>query len=203
MTDPSCIGIVVCGGQSRRMGQDKSLMIYHELPQRYHLAAMLQSCCNKVLLSLNPVQEDNSAYPVLVDAAPYHYAGPAAALLTASAAFPGRDFLLLGCDYPLLDEQELHRFIKTLQQQTIAAAFYNEAAGLYEPLLAYYSAAAAHLLHAQYLEGQSSLQRLLHKVGADRYFPGHSDTIFSADNPDAARQARVLLAQRKKGGDLQ
>ncbi|WP_118976685.1 NTP transferase domain-containing protein [Taibaiella koreensis] len=200
MTDLSCLGVVVCGGRSSRMGQDKSLIAYHGLPQRYHMAGLLQPFCDQVLLSLNSRQQDHSgAFPILTDTDPYLDAGPVAALLSATAAFPGHSFLLFGCDYPLLEARELGRFVQMLRPEALAVAFYNEAAGLYEPLLAWYSAGAAVLMEQQYREGQRSLQHFLKSIAADRYIPLWADSIISVDDPQTAAQVMARIAQRKTG----
>ena len=46
-------GLVVCGGQSTRMGMDKSQLQYHGVPQREWLYELLQPLCEDVYISLS------------------------------------------------------------------------------------------------------------------------------------------------------
>jgi hypothetical protein len=62
-------GLVVCGGNSSRMGSDKSMLIYYEKPQRYHVYQMLQPFCEKVFISCNEKQATaiEDGYNILAD----------------------------------------------------------------------------------------------------------------------------------------
>lgn len=191
-------GIVVCGGRSSRMGEDKSLITYHHLPQRYHAAQLLQPYCDPVFLSLNDSQEDKPGlYPVLTDAEGLQDTGPMAALLTAAQQLPGRSFLVLGCDYPLLDAGHLASFVASIVPEAPASAFYNKAVGLYEPLLACYTDKGIALLLQYYAQGGRSLQQWLQQVNAGRYLPQDMDCILSVDDPAMAARVKVQLRQRK------
>ena len=47
----SCI--ILCGGQSRRMGQDKGSMIIHDKPMINHILSTLNNEINEVIIVLN------------------------------------------------------------------------------------------------------------------------------------------------------
>src|SRR5690242_8452653 len=105
-------GIVLCGGQSSRMGKDKSLISYYNKPQRYHVYDMLQPFCEKVIISCNEKQSGGieKEYDILADHDSYSGIGPMAALLTAFTNFPEKNILLVGCDYPFLTAASLRSF---------------------------------------------------------------------------------------------
>lgn len=200
MIAPQYTGIVVCGGRSSRMGEDKSLLVYHQLPQRYHAAHLLQPYCDQVFLSLNDTQQDSSGlYPVLTDAPELRDTGPMAALLTAAQRLPGRSVLVLGCDYPLMNAGDIASFVASVAPEAPATAFYNVAAGLYEPLLACYTARGMALLLQYYAQGLRSLQQWLQQVVAIRYLPQDMDCMLSVDDPVTAARVRARLGQRKSG----
>ena len=144
---PGTIGLVVCGGQSSRMGTDKSLLLYHDKPQRYHLYDMLQPFCENVYISCNKEQAMNMepGYDLLPDHPSYSNIGPMAALLSAFKEFPQKNILFIGCDYPFLNVVDLRLFAGYCHTDT-AISFYNEKENIYEPLLAWYPCSSAGVL---------------------------------------------------------
>ncbi|RYE15297.1 MAG: molybdenum cofactor guanylyltransferase, partial [Sphingobacteriales bacterium] len=109
----SLYGLVVCGGKSTRMGTDKSILNYHGQPQRYHLYNMLNTLCERSFISCNGEQATTipDKYAVIVDDDKYGDIGPMKALLTAIDKHPNKSFLVVGCDYPYQNENELRRLI--------------------------------------------------------------------------------------------
>lgn len=192
---PGLYGIVVCGGRSSRMGTDKSLLQYHGRPQYLHLYHMLEPFCEKVFISCNSTQVDTilNGYPILADLPIYKNIGPMAALLTAFQQFPGKDMLIIGCDYPFLCPEDIDAFLQSLEKTAFATAFYNEAAGIYEPLLACYSHRCAAALLKMYENKTRSLQHLLFENKANKFFPANLRCIKSVDTEDEYRKAKVLV----------
>ncbi|XZF14910.1 NTP transferase domain-containing protein [Chitinophagaceae bacterium MMS25-I14] len=188
-------GLVICGGQSSRMGTDKSRLSYHGTEQRYHVYHLLQHFCEKTFIACNEQQaiSVNKDYDLITDAKRYAAIGPAAALLTASDQLPGKNFLVAGCDYPFLTREELQLFVADLKEKT--AAFYNEMASVYEPLLAWYTIDATDILREMFLQGKSSLQQLLKTVHAEKYFPSDAAAIKSIDTPGDYKTALKMLHQ--------
>src|SRR6478735_6633462 len=95
-------GLVICGGQSTRMGTDKSLLDYYGKAQRYYVHEMLQPFCEKVFLSCNEQQAATITgnYETIADAPAYSDIGPMAGLLSAFGQYPDKAFLVVACDYP-------------------------------------------------------------------------------------------------------
>lgn len=191
-------GLVVCGGQSTRMGNDKSLIDYHGKPQRYYLYEMLEQICDKVFISCNRHQAESitNTYALLADLPVYDQIGPMAALLTAFEACPACDFLVVGCDYPHLSDRDLKEFLKSVDSKRIASAFYQKESGMYEPLLAWYSHrsgnALAHMFHQQ----QYSLQHFLRENNAEKYDPPRPKNIVSVDTPEAYQKAKEQITRK-------
>lgn len=188
-------GIVVCGGRSSRMGSDKSSLVYHKVPQWQYVYQMLQGLNLDTYISVNEKQATMlpGDLPLLPDLLSCRDTGPAAALLTAGDRFPGKDLLLIGCDYPFLKFSVLEHFLQFVQEGGTAAAFYNKKENLYEPLLAYYPATAAVTLQDQVRVGNYSLQSLLRQLGARKFFPEDSNSICSVDTPGQYHAARKYL----------
>ncbi len=111
-----CVGVVLAGGASRRMGQDKALLrldgeatLLECAIARLHEAgleevAVVVSTPERAH-SLRAAMPKAGAVPFLVDAEPGH--GPLGGLHAALTAYPERDVLLVACDMPRLDARAL------------------------------------------------------------------------------------------------
>lgn len=194
----SLYGLVICGGQSTRMGTDKSLLVYDQKPQFEHVADLLAPLSERVVICCNAEQfrTFRTTYPKLADLPAYADAGPMTGLLTAFDRFPGNDFLVAGCDYPFLTSTELANFLHAVEKDLPAAAFYDGKA-FYEPLLAWYRQSAGPMLMEAYEQGQRSLQRFLHEHQAGKYRPVVEKSMQSVDTPGDFEIAKRMLAADK------
>ena len=188
-------GLVVCGGKSSRMGTDKSLINYHGKPQRYYVYEMLEWVCDKVFISCNRAQATSiiAPYQMLADQPELENVGPMAALLTAFSTYPDKDFLVVGCDYPLVTTKDLKEFEKGLDREQIASAFYNEENNMYEPLLAYYSERSGNEIQRMYRDNQYSLQHFLKENNAKKYNPVRPKNVISVDTPEDFEMAKEKI----------
>src|SRR5690606_5188005 len=94
------IGVVICGGQSARMEEDKSWIDYHGQPQWLHLSQKLKPFCSVVVLSGNAQQSFGSKTNVILDKKEFSDHGPIGALLSVWHHFSDKNLLVLACDYP-------------------------------------------------------------------------------------------------------
>ena len=202
--ESSLYGLVVCGGNSSRMGCDKSMLTYYKKPQRYHLYEMLEKICEKVFISCNAMQakEIGNEYSVLTDFSGYQNTGPVAALLTAFKEFPLNDFLIVGCDYPFISENDLKEFLVSLKENKPAAAFYNTEVKLYEPLLAWYSSGSSALLTQMFQKHQYSLQHFLKTVDAEKFYPVNSNVLQSVDTTEEFETAKDVIKNKAVSNNL-
>ena len=188
-------GLVVCGGNSRRMGADKSMLQYYQKPQRYHVYEMLQPFCEQVFISCNAEQANTikDDYLFLTDNTLYNNIGPIAALLTALTNFPEKNILLIGCDYPFVTTTDLQHFLSLCKDQNRAAAFYNEQEDIYEPLLAWYPASSFDKLKKLQEAKQYSLLYYLRDTKALKFYPENKNSILSIDTREAFIEASRLI----------
>lgn len=188
-------GLVICGGKSCRMGSDKSLLVYHEKPQRYHVYEMLQPFCESVFLSCNASQLNDIApsYTALPDMPAFENSGPIAAVLTAFSLFPNRDLLIAGSDYPFLKDRDLAELLSSCNKRT--TAFYNIEADLYEPLLGYYSFSDYKTLKELHALNLYSLQHFLKTINAGKLLPANVKSIRSVDTEEEYFTSKDFIDQ--------
>lgn len=181
------IGIIACGGSSSRMGSDKSLLVYHALPQRYHIYEMLEGLCSKVYISCNKVQARSmdTRYNYIIDNPELLHAGPLTACLSAISQFPESNILLIGCDYPFLSRNEVDDFITFFSGKNLPAAFFDPESKCYIPVLGYYPAGSETKLIKWQEDKSYSLQQFLKETSALKYIPKDLRCMTSIDTPEA------------------
>ena len=178
-------GLIMCGGNSQRMGTDKSMLAYYGKPQSYYLYEMLRPFCEKVFISCNEKQVAaiDAGYQILTDLPCYKGIGPMAGLLTAFSHYPKNDFIIIGCDYPFLTGTELAGFISMCKKEKVAA-FFNRKENLYEPLLAFYPSDTGDMLKEMHASQQYSLQYFLRMNDAAKYHPVDERSMISVDTSE-------------------
>ncbi len=175
-------GVVLAGGKSVRMGQDKSTMQWHGVEQKYYIAGLLKPLCAETFISYREEpQEDNSGYTQVVDT--YTGAGPYGAILSAFQKEPGAAWLVVACDLPLLDEATLEYLISNRNRTAIATTFESPHDGLPEPLITIWEPAAYPFLLAQLEEGFKCPRKALIK--------SDNVTILKAPDPVALMNANT------------
>ncbi|MEL6720387.1 MAG: NTP transferase domain-containing protein [Bacteroidota bacterium] len=154
--------LILIGGKSTRMGVDKSSIQYRDKTHRAYLGDLLAELgCEKVYFSCSKVQSKmvDLEYPILVDH--YDNVGPIGGVLTAFEYLPDTAWLVVGCDYALLDQELLQTLIGNRRQDLEATVFRHPKSQLLEPLVSIYEAKAFPKIKAAFQNKQRSLRRIL------------------------------------------
>lgn len=101
MTRDTMAGFVLCGGQSRRMGQDKALLPFRGTTLVEHMAKLVQTATGSATLVGEPGRYAELGLPVLAD--PQPDSGPLAGLVALLAATEAELNLVVPCDMPGLE----------------------------------------------------------------------------------------------------
>jgi molybdopterin-guanine dinucleotide biosynthesis protein A len=192
-------GLILCGGRSSRMGEDKCFLQYRERPQWQYLSLMLGSVCHEVVVSCNRAQLPRLTLELpslqhppllLTDLREFEGHGPMGGLLTAFQIFPGHSFLVVGCDYPFVTAEDLQALISARRKDCDVVCYSREEEERDEPLLAVYeSSSLTRIMHA-YCEGEYSLRKLLQEVRTMRLKASNPQRLQSIDTPEAFHLAR-------------
>ena len=176
-------GLVLCGGKSTRMGNDKAFITYHTKPQYAHVTDMLQPFCQEVFISCNAAQKSIIAqyYQYLEDNATFNKAGPLTGVLTAFNQLSQQALLVVGCDYPYLTPNDIKALLDARQPDIDVVCYKNPESNFEEPLLAIYEKQCAPLLFNFFQSGQQSLRHFLKTVRTKTINPSHIKNITSVD----------------------
>jgi molybdopterin-guanine dinucleotide biosynthesis protein A len=137
------LGIVLCGGQSLRMGTDKGLLKHQDKLWAQVAADKLGSLDLPVKFSINPVQQPTySSYfgndRLIVDDASLDVRGPLLAVLSAHLSKPEENLFLLACDMLLMETRLLEKLIRSAQADDSFDAYIFTKDDQLEPLCGIY-----------------------------------------------------------------
>ena len=161
MTAP-LYGLLLSGGESRRMQQDKAALDYQGEPQLLRAWRLLERVTERAFLSVRDNQvtdPSRAALPQIVDR--YPAVGPIAGILSAQAEYPGAAWLVLACDLPLLDEATLRELIARRDPQLDATVYASSHDGLPEPLCAIWEPSSNAMLRQRHQDGSHCPRKAL------------------------------------------
>ena len=146
------LAVVLCGGESKRMGSDKGLLQLNGKTWAEHVVQQLKEEGLRVVISINETQQESYSKifkkeELVVDQLPMH--GPLNGLLTAHQQNLQKDILLIACDLIDMDKSILEELINSYEKNE-ADYFAYEENNFFQPLCAIYTS--------------TGLQSLLHRV---------------------------------------
>ncbi|MDA1224876.1 MAG: molybdenum cofactor guanylyltransferase [Bacteroidetes bacterium] len=149
--------MVLAGGESRRMGQDKALITIHGKPAFFHAAELLKNFCETVFVLcrenqdlMSHLAEQPTWLTEVFDNNEYSDKGPLTGLLSylahsgidhkqkLPAETPCEGLLVLGCDYRNMSQETLENVVAVGQMQSRICCYQNHITQFLEPLVAYY-----------------------------------------------------------------
>jgi molybdopterin-guanine dinucleotide biosynthesis protein A len=150
-------GLVLAGGESRRMGHDKALISIQGNPAFFHAAKLLQNFCETVFVSsrenqdlMSHLAEQPTWLAEIYDNNEFLNKGPLTGLLSCLAhlgidptqtlppEIPFDGLLILGCDYRNMTQETLENVVAVGQMQSRICCYQNQITKFLEPLVAYY-----------------------------------------------------------------
>jgi molybdopterin-guanine dinucleotide biosynthesis protein A len=145
-------GLVLAGGQSRRMGHDKALLQRNGDTQLKHVVGLLEQVTERTFVSARNEQRDDperQQFELIVDR--YDDIGPIAGVLSAMDEHPDVDWLVVACDLPNIDRTTLAYLLEHRSAEQPFSAYRSTYDSLPEPLCAVYTA-ASHVIIRQFVD---------------------------------------------------
>jgi molybdopterin-guanine dinucleotide biosynthesis protein A len=146
------LGVILCGGQSSRMGSDKGLLKLEANTWAQTAFDKLAELNFSVVISVNENQYNDYALvftntELIIDNPALSIHGPLAGVLNVHLQYPPEDLLILACDMPLMETVLLKELLLSYQQDSSHDAFVYTNDGEPEPLCGIYKAKGlAHIL---------------------------------------------------------
>ena len=179
---PPLYGLVLAGGKSERMGQDKGALDYHGKPQREYAADLLSPFCEQTFISTRPGQAIESAYPLLADK--FLDLGPYGAILSAFRLQPNAAWMVVACDLPLLDEKTLRQLVENRNRSKVATAFHNPETKFPEPLITIWEPRAYPVLLQFLAQGYTCPRKALINSDIKELQIENTDALLNVNKPE-------------------
>jgi len=153
------LGIVLCGGQSTRMGSDKGLLQYGSKTWAQIAIDKLNGFEFPIVVSIHKDQFNGysnifSSQLLIEDDALLKGRGPLIALLSIHLKNPAEDLLIIACDLLLMEAELLKELLEYYNKHKDFDAFVFSNGGEAEPLCGIYKASGLRKILHLYQNGQ-------------------------------------------------
>lgn len=181
-------GVVLCGGNSTRMGSDKGLLKEEEETWAEMAARKLQAIGLPVVVSVNAQQfklyenifEQEQLIP---DNESLHFKAPLAGLLSVHLSLPEKDLFVLACDIKDMTTPLLQDLYNHAQKET-AEAFVYTSPGMHQPLCGIYTAEGLNKIYEMLKAGTLKKYSMMHvlQVLNTNYIAANKDDLPAFNN---------------------
>ena len=175
-------GFVLAGGESRRMGRDKALMLYHGQPLAASLAQTVSQVTDSVHIVGDPARYSSVAYSVIPDVIASR--GPAGGILTALLRNETEWNLIVACDMPHITVELLRILVQHAAQGLGDCVVPLGADGEPEPLCALYHVRCRPALEQAICENRLRMRDLVSEL-RPVLVPGIDPSCFANINTPA------------------
>jgi len=175
-------GIILAGGKSSRMGQDKGLLLLNEQPFIQHIIKALSGLVSEILIVSNNVNHDAFGLRRIEDC--IENAGPLAGIYSGLNASQTKYNLVLSCDVPLITSHILKILVDEADDKHDIVQIESERRTM--PLIAIYKESCKKLFYNLLKKGERRLQFAVNqcKVKTIRLNANYEKNVININTPD-------------------
>ena len=181
-------GLIVAGGHSSRMGQDKSKLNYHGLAQYKWAYNLLKNAELDAYISCRPDQ--NFDLPIIKDTVLGQ--GPLGGILSALQAYPNTAFLTIAVDQPNLTLETVQHLIHQRNSFRHASAYTDQEQ--LEPLCCVYEPSFKAIGFNALGKDECSPKRILENAHTQRIPVPRPDDLANSNTQQDYHQLQQLIA---------
>lgn len=160
------------------MGRDKALLPFGDVPLVVHVAQVVAGATGSATLVGQRERYANLGWPVVEDEASGD--GPLGGLIAALGASVAERSLIVACDMPWLDVENLHALIQHATTADVVVACGER--GI-EPLCAVYHRRCLPVLRGALSEGERAVRRVLTRLAVEEWPVPDSRLVYNANTP--------------------
>lgn len=187
--------LILAGGKSTRMGEDKAFISYHNIPQWKYLKQLANDLSIPVSVSCRSDQFSLfNDTEIITDALQSN--GPAVGIYSAMKAYPDATWLVVACDMPLVSKSDIEYLLSQRDSTAFASAFFNEEKKWPEPLFTLWEPRARIVLWNA-LEGEKTCPRkLLTQLQPKLISPLNKEVLLNVNFPEEKREIEKNIERK-------
>ena len=187
--------IILSGGKSERMGEDKSKIHYHGMAQQDFLIGLCSQLGIKAYVSCRKEQTEQNGPPFILDK--FFGLGPYGGILSAFQDDPDTAWMVIACDLPLIGKSEIEELISKRNPTKIATAYFNPETDLPDPLFTIWEP-KAYLNLLSYLSiGYSCPRKVLINSDIELVQLSNTEVLKNANTPEDRSAILNLIGNKK------
>ena len=191
--------LVLAGGRSRRMGQDKAGLVYEGQTQLERTVLMTGRLCSDVFVSLREdqaVPEGINKHGAKVIRDRFGEIGPLGGILSAVESGREVGWLVVAVDLPFLESSTLEFLIANRDPRKCFTAYRSRSDGLPEPLCAIYEPHCGSVLrHFWGVRGVLSPRRILTESETHLIDLLDARALESVNTPEAYEESANMMGK--------
>lgn len=183
----SCLGVVLAGGLSSRMGEDKSALIRNNINMLNYSKQLLTDAGITQVIVSGKHQDITSSNNTVTDLV--KNAGPVGGIFSVIEQYRPLALLVLPVDLPLMDSASLAK-LKLVGELSQKACFYQDN---YLPLYLPVNAFVEQFLQNKFSQTNNrgpSIRALLAQVPHQELIPENPNSLFNANTPEQWQQVK-------------
>ncbi|MBS2210888.1 molybdenum cofactor guanylyltransferase [Carboxylicivirga mesophila] len=176
----SITGIILAGGLSSRMGQDKGLIQYKGRTLLEYCINALKPMCSEIIISSNNLEYEQFGFRVIADV--YQKVGPIGGLYSALAEAGNEDVIVCPCDMPFITTELFDKLLNEKGENKAAIAV--SAINKIYPTLGYYHKSCLPVILQFIEQGQYKLQLLIKELKAQTILIEDDKSLLNFNSPE-------------------
>jgi molybdopterin-guanine dinucleotide biosynthesis protein A len=185
-------GLILVGGKSTRMGQDKSKLNYFGKPQKEFAKELLE---NNNLETFYSVQNSLESKQEISDK--FYNLGPFGGICSAFQKDPNAAWFVLATDVPFVDDEIIQLLLNHRNSSKVATAIKGKNKEFPEPLITIYEPKAYSILLQYLAQGYSCPRKML--INSDvEIVEIEDDFIRNINTPEEFENAKKLIEKSQK-----
>lgn len=189
-------GLILSGGKSLRMKEDKGSLIYHQTDQITHTKNLISPFCEDIYVSC---KEDQKKFPFLKDHTlildSFPGGGPSTGILSAQNKNRDCAWLVIGCDLPYLDKATIHDLVENRNPFKLATCFMNPKRNWPEPICTIYEPKSYHRLIEYFSYNKPCPRKVLFNSNINALTLKNIMALENVNTPDQKEEAIQYISK--------
>ncbi len=180
-------GLILAGGLSSRMGQDKAFLKINNSVQLEYLIGLFESCNIRVEISCREEQLERMKQYTSCITDNYEQIGPMGGILSAFENDKNTAWLVTACDMPNINKEDMERLIDN-RNPFAKLTCYITSDGFPEPLFSIWEPVSYVDLKEAYLKDNYSLVRLINNMDSNKILARTDKIFININTPEDLNQ---------------